>query len=182
MTFQLRHTEQSDLPILLGWVPTCTDMVLWSGNSFHWPLDLDQLTHDLDSSRESGRILWTAVQGDGLPVGHASVITNDDGTIGRFGRVLVNPVKRGKGYGRSLVERSVDAGFSETTIDLMTLGVYEHNSSTRSLYSELGFRETGVVFDTEVEGRSRRLIEMSCPRSAFTPWVPQDQSARTPTR
>lgn len=167
VTFQLRRTEASDLPVLLGWVPTWTDMVLWSGTTFHWPLDLDQLTQDLDTAAESGRILWTAVQSDGLPIGHASLTTNDDGTIGRFGRVLINPLKRLKGYGRPLVGRSVEAGFEETGVDLMTLGVYEHNRATRALYSELGFEETGIVFDTEVEGGTRRLIEMSCERTSF---------------
>lgn len=171
MTFQLRRTELSDLPILMGCVPTATDLVLWSGTSFHWPLDLDQLAQDLEEATANGRILWTAVQGDGLPVGHASLTTSDDGTIGRFGRVLINPVKRRKGYGRTLVERSVEAGFTETGIDLMTLGVYEHNRANRALYAELGFEETGVVFDTELDGRTRRLIEMSCPRTSFRPWA-----------
>jgi len=177
VTFQLRRTELSDLPILMGWVPTSTDLVLWSGTSFHWPLDLDQLAQDLENAPDNGRILWTAVQADGLPVGHASVTTSDDGTIGRFGRVLINPVKRRKGYGRTLVERSVEAGFAETGIDLMTLGVYEHNKANRALYAELGFEETGVVFDTELDGRTRRLIEMSCPRTSFHPWVEKTLTA-----
>ena len=53
----------------------------------------------------------------------------------------------------------------------MTLGVYEHNRANRALYAELGFEETGVVFDTELDDRTRRLIEMSCPRTSFRPWA-----------
>ena len=165
--FQLRHTEESDLPVIMGWVPTQADMVLWSGTTFQWPLNLDQLVRDLDESAVAGRILWTATVNEGLPIGCASVIISEDGAIGRFGRLLLNPVKRGAGYGRPLVFRTVDAAFSETGIDLLTLGVHDHNRAARELYLGLGFQETGIVFDSVVDGRAWRRIEMACTRADF---------------
>jgi hypothetical protein len=40
---QLRPTVAEDLPDLLGWVDSEAEMVLWSGLTFSWPLDLEQL-------------------------------------------------------------------------------------------------------------------------------------------
>lgn len=167
VTLAIRHCLPDDLPLILGWIASESDMVSWSGTTFQWPLDLAQLRDDLEASPTSGRTLWTATQGDGLPVGCASVIVNDDATIGRYGRVLLNPLKRAKGYGRELVCRTVAAAFDETGVDLLTLGVFSHNRAAKGLYSGLGFHETGLVFDLEIEGREWQLQEMECPRSDF---------------
>lgn len=153
--------------MVLGWVPSQSDMILWSGASFRWPLDLEQLRADLARAESTNRSLWTAEQDEDMPVGCASVIVSEDGATGRYGRVLLNPSKRGNGYGRLLVCSSVRAAFQETGIDLATLGVFEHNQATRLLYEELGFVASGVVFDTVVDGRAWRRIEMTCLRSSF---------------
>lgn len=163
----IRHMQPCDLPLVLGWVASESDLVTWAGTAFHWPLDLEQLRGALDHDAESGRTWWTAVQDDGLPVGCASVIVNDDATIGRYGRVLLNPLKRAKGYGLELVCRTVGAAFDETGVDLLNLGVFSNNRAARALYATLGFHETGLVFDVEVDHRQFQLIEMECPRHDF---------------
>lgn len=163
----IRHTEPDDLPLVLGWIASESDMVTWSGTAFRWPLDLDQLRADLDRCVATGRTWWTAVQDGGLPVGCASVIVNDDVTIGRYGRVLLNPLKRAKGYGRELVCRTVGAAFEETGVELLNLGVFSSNRAAKELYATLGFHETGLVFDMEIERREWQLIEMECPRREF---------------
>lgn len=167
VTLTIRHTEPADLPLVLGWIASESDMVTWSGTAFRWPLDLEQLREDLDHGAGAGRTWWTAAQDDGLPVGCASVIVNEDVTIGRYGRVLLNPLKRAKGYGRELVCRTVGASFAETGVDLLNLGVSSNNRAAKALYTTLGFHETGLVFDMETDNRRWQLIEMECPRPDF---------------
>ena len=178
MTIRLRHTEDRDLAMVLAWIPTQTDLMLWSGAQFHWPLDLTQLRADLDRCSAGRRILWTALNDGGLPVGCASAVVSDDGLTGRFGRMLVNPLKRGSGYGRRIVILSVSAAFAETSVRSLTVGVFEHNRGSRELYESLGFRPTGVLFDSVVDGRAWRRAELTCARDDFCADPPVGAGAR----
>ncbi len=161
----MRPTVPEDLPLILGWIPTRSDMVLWSGSVFSWPLDLDQLRADLEAAPGIGRALWTAMREEGTALGCASVIVSADGATGRLERMLINPLKRGGGQGHRLVYASVAAAFTETDIDLLTLALAEHDRAATHLYEHLGFRETGIVFDQETDGRTWRSVELACTRS-----------------
>lgn len=46
----------------------------------------------------------------------------------------------------------------------MKLGVHSHNIPARREYEILGFRETGRVRSTEVNGQPWRAVEMERPR------------------
>ena len=73
---RLRETVPADLDILLGWVPSEADMVLWSGRTFTWPLDRGQLESYLHNDQ---RRYWTGLDPEsGHPVGHASLLVVAD--------------------------------------------------------------------------------------------------------
>ena len=163
---QLRPTVARDLPDLLGWVGSEAEMVLWSGPTFSWPLDLEQLDAYLAESPASSRLVWTAFdQVKPAPVGHVGLALQDNGNTGRLGRVLVAPNARHLGYGLAVTEAAVTAGFNETTIEVMTLGVYRHNTIARRLYEQLGFKTTLIVENSvTIDGEPWDNIEMRLPR------------------
>jgi RimJ/RimL family protein N-acetyltransferase len=97
---ELRATAVEDLPPLLKWVSSEEEMRVWSGPGFLWPLSASQLRAYFEKSRSGQRLLWSAVaMKDGALVGHASLALKAEGAIGRLGRVLVDPARRGRGWG-----------------------------------------------------------------------------------
>lgn len=155
---QLRTTTTTDLSTILNWVPTETDMWMWSGPTFTWPLDFGQLKKYFDDNR---RLYWTALDPDsGLATGHASLLVDEDAKIMRIGFILLDPDQRGRGLGKELTETAVRAGFDVTNLPAMKLGVYAHNTRARDLYKNLGFEETGVVLDTEMGRETWQALEM----------------------
>jgi len=163
---ELRPSVSQDLPDLLGWVSSEAEMVLWSGPKFSWPLDVEQLDAYLAESRAGTRLVWTASDSfSKTPVGHVSLAFQDNGKTGRLGRVLVAPKARHAGHGRAVTQAAVTAGFNESGIDAMTLGVYRHNTIARHLYEQLGFKTTAIVENSvTVNGEPWDNIEMRLPR------------------
>ncbi len=51
---------------------------------------------------------------------------------------------RGAGLGRMLMERTIDWARESALIDKLELGVFEHNTNARNLYTSLGFQIEGV--------------------------------------
>lgn len=62
------------------------------------------------------------------------------------------------------------AGFNDTTIEVMTLGVYRHNTIARRLYEQLGFRTSVIVENSvTIDGEPWDNIEMRLPRHLGSP-------------
>jgi len=163
---QLRSTVARDLPDLLGWVGSEAGMILWSGPTFSWPLDLEQLDTYLAESPAASRLVWTAFDHvEPAPVGHFGLALQGNGDTGRLGRVLVAPNARHLGYGRAVTQAALTAGFNETTTEVMKLGVYRHNSIGRRLYEQLGFKTALIVENSvTIDGEPWDNIEMRLPR------------------
>ena len=163
---QLRPTVAEDLPDLLGRVNSEAEMVVWSGPTFHWPLNLEQLNAYLAESPAASRLVWTAHDNVSAEhIGHASLALQDNGNIGRLARVLVAPNARHLGHGRAVTQAAVTAGFNETSIEAITLGVYRHNTIARDLYEQLGFTTTATVENSiTINGKTWGNLEMRLPR------------------
>lgn len=166
VTLTLRRTTPADLPALFGWIGSEAELVQWSGPAFTWPLSLAQLRASLDDAADEGRLVWTAETG-GAPIGHAAVVRTDEARVGRLGRVLVAPDRRGQGHGAALVVAAVSEGFAATGVDVMTLGVYEHNSVARRIYEALGFVPTGSSKLVAVGDETWCSVELACHRERF---------------
>lgn len=158
----LRETTPADLELILKWVPSEKAMVLWSGSTFSWPLTHRQLEAYLQNDQ---RQYWTGLHpASRKPIGHASLLIDDQTPMMRLGYILLDPAFRGRGLGRELVRTTVRTGFETTDLPAMMLGVYAHNTSARGVYESLGFRETGRVRSTEMDRQLWHILEMTLPR------------------
>lgn len=64
----------------------------------------------------------------------------------RFGFVIVNPDKRGKGYGKAMIELGLKYAFDIYGAKKVSLGVFENNLPAYHCYKAVGFED--VVIDT----------------------------------
>lgn len=162
---QLRQTTRNDFLVLLGWVRTRQDMVMWSGPTFTWPLDVAQLEKRLTDGR---RIWWTGVDPEsGKMAGCVSLLLDHDAQSMRIGYIITDPAIRGQGRGRSLVEAAVARSFEMTNFPALTLGVYSHNSRAIRLYQSLGFTPTGFTFETVVDDATWCAEEMRIDKTSW---------------
>jgi RimJ/RimL family protein N-acetyltransferase len=85
----------------------------------------------------------TAVADDEI-VGHILLrFPSENKSVIRFGFVIVDDSKRGKGYGKRLLRLAIDYAQRELGANRITLGVFCDNHSAVECYKSVGFRITG---------------------------------------
>ena len=96
-------------------------------------------------------------------VGHLIMRFTDEAKKNlRFGFVIVDDSKRGKGYGKEMLKLASKYAFEILHVDRISLGVFENNPSAIHCYEAAGFKQ---VQKEETEsytclGEIRYCIEM----------------------
>lgn len=118
-----------------------------------WPLFVLRQTYDIIGS------WWLLAEDDGVPWGHAlSAFEGDDRSVAWILGLAVHPARRGRGYGRVLLSRSVDL-LGEHGADVVRLAVEPDNANARRLYDRLGFVDRDeVVRDYFGPGQDRVIL------------------------
>jgi RimJ/RimL family protein N-acetyltransferase len=80
----------------------------------------------------------------------------------RFGFVIVDPEKRGKGIGKEMLKLGLDFAFDIYKAKKVTLGVFENNFPARACYKSIGFTETDGCETYVINGEEWACIEMEC--------------------
>ena len=82
---------------------------------------------------------------DGIPVGHVAIKNVDyKRNTAYIGFIVVDPQKRGKGYGKELVNLITRYIFEILKIDEVTLYVYDQNPIAKKCYESVGFKQTTI--------------------------------------
>ena len=78
----------------------------------------------------------------------------------RFGYVIVNPEKRGQGYGKQMLNLGLKFVFEIYGADEVSLGVFDNNESAQICYRSVGFKENGARQEYSIAGEKWIDIEM----------------------
>jgi RimJ/RimL family protein N-acetyltransferase len=98
---------------------------------------------------------WFVIEAGGVPVGTITLYDlSADGDEAEWGRLVVDPERRGHGYGRRALALLL-AHARATGVRRLRCEVLEANAVAASLYSEAGFRRTGVE-----EAGGRRFVQL----------------------
>ncbi|MDR3514803.1 MAG: GNAT family protein [Azospirillaceae bacterium] len=144
----VRPFDAADVALLVSWFTREIEIVLWSGEAFHWPLDAPQMAKMIEESQGNppGRTLWAVTTDDGTMVGHFQLVHDDRRRTDRLCRVVLSPTVRGRGLGAVLVRLAARTAFnSESAPDRLELYVYDHNAVARAAYRRAGFVEEGLL-------------------------------------
>ena len=80
----------------------------------------------------------------------------------RFGFVIVNPEKRGKGYGKRMLQLGLKYAKEIFGAKKVSLGVFENNESAYHCYKAVGFKD--VILEKEevynLLGENWKCLEM----------------------
>jgi RimJ/RimL family protein N-acetyltransferase len=101
----------------------------------------------------------TAIVGEEI-VGHILLRhPSEDKSVIRFGFVIVDDSKRGKGYGKQMLRLAIDYAQQELGAKRITLGVFCDNLSAVACYKSVGFRINGMD-SYVIDGEKWKEFEM----------------------
>lgn len=106
---------------------------------------------------------WLIVEASDEPVGAIALYDfSPDGAEAEWGRFVIAPEHRGKGWGRRSLELLIDHA-REIGVRRLRCEVLAGNTAAEELYRRLGFTETGSYQDG---GRTFRRLSLTLPKES----------------
>lgn len=144
----LRPYKPCDATTVLSW---CNDEIAfkkWTADKYtHYPItadDMNKYYFELNGgcAKPDNFFPMTAFDENGI-VGHLIMrFTDESKTVLRFGFIIVDTSKRGKGYGKKMIQLALNYAFEILKVKKVTIGVFENNSAARNCYKSVGFKDS----------------------------------------
>jgi RimJ/RimL family protein N-acetyltransferase len=138
----LRQFSINDAETILSWCKDKHAFRLWSADRYkEFPAQQEEM---MEQYKGDNMYPLTAVVGEEI-IGHILLrFPSEDKSVIRFGFIIVDDSKRGKGYGKQLLRLAIDYAQRELGAQKITLGVFCDNFSAVECYKSVGFRITGI--------------------------------------
>jgi RimJ/RimL family protein N-acetyltransferase len=154
MNIELQPFSRDDFKELISWIRDPDELFIWSATTFSFPLDENQLErHYAEAQRSNTRIMYAVV--DSLTkqhVGHIELTRIDRETRkASIAYVLIDPEKRGHGYGKGMMESVLEECFLRMEMSRVDLFVFESNMAAIHLYQRMRFEIVELI-----QGRIQR--------------------------
>ena len=173
---RLRPYKACDAGAVVSWIGDERAFRKWSADRFgSWPFTAADLNRHYDALEGSDSFFEFTAFDDGGPAGHLIMrFTDERKTVLRFGFVIVDDKKRGRGYGREMLRLAVRYAFEFLKAEKITLGVFENNEPAYRCYKAAGFRdvETAEPEIYHVLNEDWKCVELEMTRDSFSP--PED--------
>lgn len=165
---RLRPYKPCDAKTIVSWIHDEIALRKWSSDRYEsFPVteeDMNKKYMDCngDCTDMDNFYPMTAFDESGV-VGHLIMrFTDREKRILRFGFVIVDDTKRGKGYGKKMLELALKFAFEILKVSKATLGVFENNPSAYYCYKAAGFKEINSEQDEyyNIFGEKWKCIEM----------------------
>ena len=155
----LRPFNINDVPTILSWCKDKHAFRLWSADRYkEFPAQPEEIMEQYEGEN---MYPLTAVVGEEI-IGHILLrFPSEDKSVIRFGFVIVDDSKRGKGYGKQMLRLAIDYAQRELGAQKITLGVFCDNLSAVECYKSVGFRITGADA-YQIDGEEWKEYEMEC--------------------
>ena len=140
---RLRPYKACDAQTIISWIGDEVAFRKWCADRFEsYPITAEDLNRHYDAMAYSDSFYeFTAFDETGA-AGHLIMrFTDEEKKSLRFGFVIVDSQKRGRGYGREMLKLAIRYGFEILKAEKITLGVFENNHAAYQCYRAAGFRE-----------------------------------------
>lgn len=139
---ELRTFSPNDAERIISWSADETAFRKWSADIYKsYPITGADMTGFYEEASRGGMFFpFTAVD-DGEIAGHLIIRFPKDKSTARFGFVIVDPARRGRGIGRQMLELAKKTATEQFGAERATLGVFANNEPAYRCYLAAGFRE-----------------------------------------
>jgi RimJ/RimL family protein N-acetyltransferase len=147
---ELHPFSRDDFKELISWIRTPKELFIWSATTFIFPLDEIQLERHFQEAQSSNPgLMYTAVDREtGVHIGHIELTRIDEENKKiSIAYVLVNPAKRGLGYGTVLMKSILNKCFDDMKMLRVDLFVFVSNTIAINLYQSMGFEIVDLIKD-----------------------------------
>ena len=131
----LRKAKKADLKTVISWIPDEVLCKRWAGPKVRFPLNIENLSEDIAFADNNAYCLKSRQS----MVAFGQLLVKENGYL-HLARIIVDPSKRARGYGRLLCEELVKMA-GRKGYHKLSLNVYWDNSIALKLYESLGFQE-----------------------------------------
>ena len=138
---RIRPYKASDVDTILSWCQDEKAFYQWTAGVLgNYPITQNEFCF------VESLMPFTAFDETGI--GGFFTLRNPDESLDelRFGFVIVNPHKRGKGYGKAMLQLGLKFAFEIYGAKKVSLGVFENNLPAYYCYKAVGFSD--IVLDT----------------------------------
>ena len=153
---RLRTYKNCDAKTILTWCKDEISFRKWTSDRYEsFPITDADMNHKYvdcngDCTEPDNFFPMTAFDESGV-VGHFIMrFTDEKKSVLRLGFVIVDDSKRGKGYGKDMIQLALKYAFEIMKADKVTIGVFENNAPAYHCYQSAGFKE--VILEDEVWG------------------------------
>lgn len=130
-----------DCERLAGWVRSPAELFAWSGNTFIYPLDIEQLEAHLERESAHNHIFKAVPSENEAPVGHCELYLGErERGTGTACRLLIDPARRGEGLGGATMEALLDHAFRVLRLDRVELQAFADSPEVIRFHRRLGFK------------------------------------------
>lgn len=165
---KLRSYEECDAEHIVSWIKDEEAFRKWSADRYEcYPITADDMNAYYSSNACEGTLYKMTALDDGEIVGHLTMrFTDEEKKVLRFGFVIVDDAKRGKGYGKQMLKLAIQYAFDVLEVDKITLGVFENNDSAYFCYKAVGFQDVQLkkVETYHVMGEDWKCLELELVR------------------
>lgn len=167
---RLRPYKKCDAAYVVSWLGDEEIFWKWCAGVFgHFPISADALNEYYDKFADSDHFFeWTAFDADG-PAGHMIMrFLNEEKSVLRFGLIVVDHTRRGRGYGKEMLLLALRYAFDILKTQKVSVGVFDNNPAAHHCYTSIGFHETEEqeIYHLMGENWRYRILEMN--QSDFT--------------
>lgn len=137
-----------DYESLARWIDDERTHAFWCANLLPYPMTQKSF-HDL---LEKNATDWTdcaymATEDNGQAAGFFCYSVNTKDNIGFLKFVIIDKTKRGKGYGKEMLNLALQYAFQITGAKAVQLNVFDENTLAKQCYEKVGFVERNIDKD-----------------------------------
>ncbi|MBP3475856.1 MAG: GNAT family N-acetyltransferase [Lachnospiraceae bacterium] len=171
---RLRPYKISDAKTIITWCKDETAFRKWTSDRYeNFPIteiDINKkyIDNNGDCMEPDNFYPMTAFDESGI-VGHLIMrFTDEKKTVLRFGFVIVDDTKRGKGYGKEMISLSFKFAFEILKADRVTIGVFENNMPAYYCYKAAGFKDVEAEeMICELFGEKWKVLELELTKEEY---------------
>lgn len=144
---RLRPYKPCDANKIVSWIKDEETFYKWSaGRIDKYPICADDLNNHYDEFKDSDSFFQMTALDDTEVVGQLIMrFTDEEKKNLRFGFVIVDASKRGKGYGKGMIMLALQYAFDILKVDRVTIGVFDNNIPAYECYKRAGFNDNTDV-------------------------------------
>lgn len=161
---RLRPYKRRDAEYIVKWLGDEVSFRKWCADRYdYYPISADDINRHYEAFAESDSFYpMTAFDDTGI-VGHLIMrFTDENKTVIRFGFIIVDNTKRGRGLGREMLTLAAKYAFDILKVKKITLGVFENNVPAYTCYKAIGFKDV-MAYEPEyyiVLGEKWKCLEL----------------------